>query len=423
MFSWVNQIVISFNLCRKSLIKYSYLNKVLLCLIALATYGCVSNSANLNNNQPAIPSSASSFGLHDVTTFDVSVTNDTIHLLIGGKISANDKKISIRYLQSQDGGNTWSKPVTVANPAAIINNRGNDIQIANHGDYLLALWQNKGELPGMGPLVSAYSTDNGNTWIKGKNPAINDAGDQSHADIIADKSGVFYAVWLEDPEENGYQSLRYSHSRDHGKTWGKAQTIEDSTCSCCWNTLTLSPNNAINVYYRDMKPRDMALMRFTDNGVNWRRISTVGAFGWQFDGCPHVGGALSYADAEPNRLYSLSWTGIEGKSGLYVLASNDNGLHWSAPVILGKQALHGDLAVIKGKAVAVWDEMTNSGSDIFYAPSDDGGKSWSAATKLSTANGSATHPRLAATSKGLLALWTEKSGHQLNRLYWRTIQL
>ncbi|CAG7857408.1 hypothetical protein MCAMS1_02215 [biofilm metagenome] len=389
-------------------------------LFFLNFYGCSSStlfSSNASEKSLINTHTYSTFGLHDITTFDVSVNDEAIHLLIGGKVSATDKKVGIRYLQSKDGGNTWSNPIIVANPESVINNRGNDIQLAAKGEHLLAMWQEKGELPGMGPLASAYSLDNGKTWIDGKNPAINDAGDQSHADVIADKDGHFHAVWLEDPDENGYQSLRYANSNDHGQSWSKAITIEDSTCSCCWNTLALSPNHDLNIFYRDMKPRDMALMRSSDAGKTWQRISTVGAFGWQFDGCPHVGGALAYDDAEPNRLYSLSWTGLEGKSGLYHLASSDNGKTWSTPFKLGKQAVHGDIAVFQGNIVAIWDEIETDGS-IFYATSRDDGNTWSPAKKLTGTNITATHPRLVSTANGMLAVWTEKSGLNPSRIAW-----
>lgn len=422
----INQHQFRVNVLRNRLLIVNLFMNALLCLMALALGGCSSDFRTFKDDkeksQSDSPYSTSFFGLPDLTTFDIFTDSENIHLLIGGKVSLENKQIELRYLKSKDGGNSWSKPITVAKPTAIINNRGNDIQLAAHGDHILALWQTKGELPGMGPLASAYSLNGGKTWINGKNPAINDAGDQSHADVIADKNGALHAVWLEDPEENGYQSLRYASSGDHGAKWSKPLTIEDSTCSCCWNTLNLSPDNAISVFYRDMKPRDMALMRSSDNGGTWQRISTVGAFGWQFDGCPHVGGALAYGSDNPARLHALSWTGLEGKSGLYFLTSDDNGQHWSKPIMIGKQAAHGDIAAINGKVFAIWDETENDGTNIYYAASGNGGKSWSSATKLSTENASATHPRFAATTRGLLALWTEKSDNNLNQVHWRFIQ-
>lgn len=404
----------------------------LICLTLLTMDGC-SSGPLLGIVEPAkettepitaAPYSKSTFGLYDISTFDVYVDGDVIHVIVGGKVSANEKNFAIRYVRSEDGGRHWNDPVAIGDhfPATIAG-RGNDIQLAAETNHLLAVWQTRGELPGMGPMVSAYSHDKGLTWKQGSNPAVNNTGDQSHIDLIADQHGNFHVVWLEDPEENGYQSLRYARSVDWGKTWGQATTLDDSTCSCCWNTFALSPEGELNILYRDMEPRDMSLLQSSDDGKTWRHVSTVGEFGWKFDGCPHVGGSLAYSGADnPDQLHSLVWTGVEQKSGLYHLSSNNNGKSWSNPQKLGNTAIHGDIVALDSNIVAIWDEMEPDGSSIFYAKSEDGGTTWLLATRLTKASNAATHPRLIATIHGLLALWTEKSGKQPRQLARQLIE-
>ncbi|MEQ1483976.1 sialidase family protein [Methyloglobulus sp.] len=407
------------------------LSVTLLCLAALTLNGCSSGQL-LSTVEPKKETaestsvglySKSTFGLTDISTFDVYADNDSIHLIVGGKVSVDNKQIKLSYNRSEDGGVSWQDLITLNNHPASINSRGNDVQLAAKGNHLLAVWQTKGELPSMGPMVSAYSEDNGKTWTQGANPAVNNAGDQSHIDLIADQNGVFHTVWLEDPEENGYQSLRYARSADWGKHWSQTATLDDSTCSCCWNTFALSPENELNILYRDMKPRDMALLQSYDDGKNWRHVSTVGEFGWQFDGCPHVGGALAYmGTGNPRQLHGLVWTGVEGKSGLYHLASNNNGRNWSTPQKIGNTAIHGDIAEFDGNIVAIWDEMEQEGSSIFYAKSEDNGNNWSTPTRLTVASNAATHPRLIATKQGLLALWTEKPSKKPSQLAWQRLE-
>jgi BNR repeat-like domain len=403
---------------------------LLLCLTALTINACASSFPSIVEPATATGKSTlntayskSTFGLHDISTFDVYVDDGIVHVIVGGKVSANDKQVKLRYTRSEDGGHQWNDPIALNDLPATIAIRGNDIQLAAKGDRLLAVWQTKGELPSMGPMVSTYSEDGGKTWKQGANPAINNAGDQSHIDLITDQQGNFHVVWLEDPEENGYQSLRYTNSVDGGKQWGKAATLDDSTCSCCWNTLTLSPENELNILYRDMTPRDMSLRQSSDNGKTWQRASTVGEFGWKFDGCPHVGGSLAYADTKnPKHLHSLVWTGAKQKAGLYHLASNDNGLSWSSPQKLGDAAVRGDIAAYDGNIIALWDEMEADGPSLFYAKSQDEGRHWSTATRLTQPKNSATHPRLITTEHGFLALWTEKPSKQASRLGWLFIE-
>ncbi len=401
---------------------------ILTCLTYVVLVGC--SSAPLLGKVESSPKTAdasveayskSALGLFDISTFDVYVDNDIIHVLAGGKAYANDKQTTLRYTRSEDGGRNWIEPIKIDKTfPATIASRGNDIQLAAKGEYLLAVWQAKGELPGMGPMVSAYSRDNGNTWAVGANPAANDAGDQSHLDLIADRQGYFHAVWLEDPEENGYQSLRYARSDDNGKQWSQARTLDGSTCSCCWNTLTVSPENGLFILYRDMKPRDMSLIQSKDAGNTWQKLSTVGEFGWQFDGCPHVGGSLAYSDGS-GRLHSLAWTGLEQKAGLYYLSSENNGVNWSIPKKMGNTAIHGDVAADASTVVAVWDEMEPDGAGIFYSKAQDGAN-WGALIRLTKANNSATHPRVVAAKTGFLALWTEKPSKQASRLAWQILE-
>jgi hypothetical protein len=385
--------------------------------------GIVKQPENIVNSTTNSTNSNSTFGLFDISTFDVYLENKSIHLLVGGKVSANDKQVKISYTKSEDDGYSWTNPISLNNFPTSINTPGNDVQLAAKGKHLLAIWQTKGELPGMGPMVSDYSEDGGLNWKQGTNPAIYNAGDQSHADLIADQHGRFHAVWLEDPEENGYQSLRYARTIDNGKQWNQTKTLDDSTCSCCWNTFALSPENELNILYRDMKPRDMALLTSSDSGKTWQRLSTVGEFNWKFDGCPHVGGGLAYSQINGlKRLHSLVWTGVDQKAGLYYLASENNGTSWSMPKKMGNAAIHGDIASVDGTVMAIWDEMEADGSGIFYEKSEDSGLTWLAATRLTDANTGATHPRIVATRQGFLAVWTEKPNKQSSHLAWQLIK-
>ncbi|MEQ1531020.1 MAG: exo-alpha-sialidase, partial [Methylococcales bacterium] len=360
-----------------------------------------------------------SLGLLDVAGFDVTVDQQALHVLVAGTHNDGDKKLQLRYLHSEDGGKHWSNPVIIDMqlPVAATNKAGNDVQLAVSGQHLMALWQSSGELPGMGPLASAYSQDGGKTWHAGANPAADMNGDQSHSDLAVDAQGVFHAVWLADPEENGYQSLRYARSNDVGQHWQAAQRLDDSTCSCCWNTLKITPAGELNILYRDMQPRDMALLQSHNHGETWQQAGLVGKFNWQFDGCPHIGGGLAVSQTDGNTaLDSVVWTGEEHQQGLYHLHSADNGKTWAKPYKLGEHPMHSDIAVnAAGVATAVWDEREPDGAGIFTAQTMDAGLSWSKPKRLSQAGNSATHPRVVATATGFMVMWTEKQAKQLSQ--------
>ncbi|MCX7106438.1 MAG: sialidase family protein [Methylococcales bacterium] len=345
----------------------------------------------------------------EIISFDVTEDNGFVHALYVVRTSKNSHRAIIRYSFSKDGGEHWTSPSDVGDEINLISYQGNDVQLAVEGNNLVAIWQIKGELPGMGPMASRYSHDGGKTWFFGENPAGDNNGDQAHIDLIADDKGIFHVVWLADPEENGRQSIRYARSLDGGEHWQASQKLDDSTCSCCWNTLVVSSTGDINVLYRDMQPRDMALMQSTDQGEAWHRISTVGDFKWQFDGCPHIGGGLANAEGV---FYSSVWTGLEGKAGLYFLKSGDNGKGWSAPVPLGRMASHSDIAANKNKVVVIWDEIDQEGSSVYSAKSLDGGTTWTTPSRLSSVGKMAVFPRIVSTAQGFLAMWTETRSKQ-----------
>lgn len=365
----------------------------------------------------------STLGLHDIATFDVYADQQSIHIIAGGKQSQNDAALTLRYQRSMDGGRNWTTPATVSAPLPAINaKRGNDIQLAAHGNRLVALMQGKTSLPGIGPMICLYSEDSGITWKNGANPAKDNDGSQAHIDLIADKAGVFHAVWLEDPEENGYQSLRYSRSEDGGKSWSQLMTIEDSTCSCCWNTIVHSPLDHLNVLYRNMTPRDMAMIRSTDHGATWQPLGAVGDFKWQLNGCPHVGGSAGYVTRGATHwLHSLVWTGMPEKAGLYHLVSSDHGSTWSEPVRLSATGMNGDIAHHGRHTVAAWNEMNPAGMSINLAIAENNGSTWSKPIQLTPGENATTQPRLVATTSGVLAVWTEKPAKQTSRLAWKLI--
>ncbi len=343
-----------------------------------------------------------------LVSYDVYAEGDLLHALFAAT-SDVPKKPYVGYIRSEDGGRHWSAPVEIGQYVAetMESSAGNEIQIAASGDTLLAIWQVTGEIPGMGPLQAIYSGDGGKRWALGVNPTGSDA-DQSHPDLIADSLGRFHLVWLDDRDENGYQGIHYARSDNAGRDWELAQTIDDSTCSCCWNRLLMDGEERVDALYRDMEPRDMALAQSEDSGRSWRRVGSVGEFGWKFDGCPHNGGALARAG---ETLQALVWTGLENKAGLYHLYSGDKGASWSKPQRMGGASLafHSDIAAIDADHVlAIWDARGSTGSVVKISESFDGGRHWSASRPVSTPGRSAEFPRVIATAKGGLAMWVEK---------------
>jgi hypothetical protein len=316
--------------------------------------------------------------------------------------------LELVHQRSRDGGRTWSAPRPLpVRPEDIKGaHRGNDPQVAAHKDRVVAVWTRPGTSPwGSGPLATALSADGGQTWAPGPNPA-DDGSTAGHgyADLLADADGTFFLVWLDG--RDGGQGLRGAVSRDFGKTWSPNATLDDRTCECCWNRLATSQSARAWVLYRDKDPRDLVVAASEDAGRSWSRRGTAGRFDWKFEGCPHVGGGIAFAGGG---LHTLSWTGADGKAGLYALRSPDGGGTWSEPVRMGSSTAHrGDLAGSGDALAAVWDDPVAAKGAILGATSSNGGRTWSAPRPLTPPGSKASHPIVAPVGPGrFLAAWTE----------------
>lgn len=158
-----------------------------------------------------------------------------------------------------------------------------------------------------------------------------------------------------------------------------------------------------------------------DQQHQWQRLSTVGDFDWDFQGCPHIGGSLAFD--EKNYFHATVGTGHEQYAGLYYLNSLDQGVTWSDPIRLGDDsAVHSDLAVNdQGYITASWDKITATGYQVVYAQSKDQGQTWSEAKVLSVADKSSSHPRVVAMKDIVLVVWTESDANSKHILKMTTV--
>jgi hypothetical protein len=389
----------------------------------------------------------SAFG---VVSLDVYAEGAKLHLLTAERVASGRSPV-MHYQHSEDGGATWSTPVSVGvgQPGPEPAHRTLDAQIAASGKHLLAIWTTGAETRfGRGPLATAVSDDGGETWHAGPNPADDGLStDHAFADVTADEAGTFHAVWLDGRERGADvikaaasnaaggattaagKGLRYSRSIDGGRTWSPNVTLDAQCCECCWNSILALPGGVVHVLYRDREPRDMSLITSIDGGKTWGKPSTVGAFNWAFDGCPHVGGALAATGTDRKSLVATVWTAKGADAvGVFAVALNGSASSISSPVQLGgAQSTHPDLAAgADGMVVATWDayvdDADHPGNRAFAAKSHDGGKTWSAPVTLSEPGAAATYPRVVPVAGGFRAFWTEQSPAKPARWTSRVIE-
>jgi len=349
------------------------------------------------------------YSVEDVASVDAKYVDDTLHLLLGKKIQGQD---SLWYQYSHDQAKTWSDAVNITEGLSIEArfNRGNDARLAVQGNHIVVVWMSKkeGAPHNSGPMKAMVSHDAGQNWQEIESPADWQGG--SHGFFAMDANGKAISLaWLDSRKDAGKgaaQGLQYSTSFDGGTTWSKNTTLDDRSCACCWNTAYFNGDD-FYVLYRDKDPSDMAVGR-VNSQQQWQRLSTVGQFNWDFQGCPHIGGSLVFDDQ--NKLFHATvGTGHDKYSGAFYLNSTDLGQSWSEPVQLGDEtAVHSDVAVTEdGNLLAAWDYISDKGFQVVYASSADQGKTWRAPIQISQSGVRATHPRVIAMKDSFLLLWTE----------------
>ncbi len=344
---------------------------------------------------------------------------------------ARTRRRGLNTCSSNDSGATWSAPVSVGEtqPPPEPAHRGALMaQIAASGNVVSSPSGRPAALKTASDGVrwrAPYSADGGKTWTPGANPA-DDGTSSGHAfiDIAADSDGTFHIVWLDTRNDTKIRprlnerapsgkGLRYARSIDGGASWSENVTLDPQTCECCWNTIKTAPGGKVDVLYRSYSPRGHGDRSVSlDAGRTWTAPVRVGQFGWNINGCPHVGGGLAVdPTGKDNSVYAVVWTAKDDLNhGAYVLSSPDGGATWNEPAHLGDStSWHSDIARHDRELIAAWDAFRDEKMAMFFARSADGAKTWSSPVQLSAPAASATHPRAISTPAGFRIFWTEQS--------------
>lgn len=354
-----------------------------------------------------------------VISLDIVRDGDRLHLLTG---KHRQSQKTLWHQVSTDDGTSWSTPVKIHDGDSVAANivRGNDAQISARGDDIVVTWMSyvEGAPFNAGAMSALRSDDGGKTWRKATIPPDWKRGPHGYIDMNSDANGM-HAVWLDSRHGpsgvSAAQALHYAKSIDGGLSWQDNVTLDKLTCSCCWNTLKSDGEGKLFVLYRDKQPSDMAI-GVIDGQQQWQRLNRVGAFDWQFDGCPHIGGGLDFQRVRArNIMHAVVGSGHRDHLGIHYLFSMDNGKNWSEAVSLGDEsAVHADIAAHdNGRVVVVLDMMSEDGLAVYALETSAPGQgTWSQPSRLSGKGSRASHPRIVKTKTGFLALWTEHDGKQ-----------
>ena len=191
---------------------------------------------------------------------------------------------------STDGGATFGPAVKAAHvPALMLGNRRGP-RLAAHGDNLT--------LTVIGTELLAFaSRDGGKTWSEAV--TINDVPTSAREglhDLAAAPDGKLFVTWLD--LRNGRTELWGAESADGGRTWSTNAQVyrspDKSICECCHPSALYDAQGNLAVMWRNsvQGARDMWLAVRAKGAKEFSAARKIGTGTWTLNACPMDGGRI-----------------------------------------------------------------------------------------------------------------------------------
>jgi hypothetical protein len=333
----------------------------------------------------------------------------------------------ISVASSKDQGRSFSTPVQVTREKLKLDwgpDARPQIVVEKNGGIALAfsIFRDKAF---NGQVLATRSTDGGQNFAELR-PITSSNESQRFAALGLDADGSVFAAWIDkrnrvpaQQEGRKYEGagLFFASSKDGGAVYAEARLASDNTCECCRLGLAFAGPGRPVVVFRNLFEggvRDHAVMTFADPATpgEIRRVSNDD---WQISACPHHGPSLSIS---ATGTYHVSWyTNGKARKGLFYARSQDEGRTFSDPLPLGRADRNPTRPyVLTGPrgATMVWKEFDGEKTSVNAMTSHDEGKSWSTPVTIATTTDTSDHPLLVSDGQATYLSWmTKADGYRL----------
>ena len=329
---------------------------------------------------------------------------------------------------SSDFGRTYSTPVRInkldqkisawpENPPAI--------EISNSGRINVLYYADEEQ---KSTSFFSYSDDNGRTFSTPTLVSDHAQSAMHYMDkMLIAKDNTLYLFWHDTRHEShdkelgtGVLSLYYSIKTPSDNSQFSNQFLSDGICSCCRTATTFSPSGKPVIFARMVYKngvRDHALIRMNEDDT-WLKPQRVTHDNWDIEACPEHGPALAI---DNNNRTHLTWFTLGNtRKGIFYAQTDDYGKTVSAPIALGNidhLPSHPDVIALKQRVVIAWKEFDGDRTTLHIKDSPDRGKSWSDKTTSLSSKSKNSHPKLITNNSDIFLSWTSKDqGHQIIKL-------
>ncbi len=278
---------------------------------------------------------------------------------------------NVMLRRSTDGVN-FSAPVRVNDregDGAVRNENPPKVAVAPNGDVYVC-WASERER-WKGDIRFARSTDGGNTFSKALT-LNSDAGGAptGHAfqSLSVDQKGKIYVAWIDErakrKEDRGGE-IWLAVSMDRGKTFSPDRRILTDVCECCRTNLQVDAAGTLYLSYRTVPRtgpmyRDTIVARSQDGGKSFK-TTLASEDKWEIAGCPVAGPSFSFDPA--GNLTAVWFMGGGTRPGLYYATSADKGATFAPRQLLDPDQKIGKhthtVSLPDGKILVAWDDATD----------------------------------------------------------------
>jgi hypothetical protein len=273
-------------------------------------------------------------------------------------------------------------------------------------------------------INTVSSVDGGKSFTTPKS-LVNDGSSQRFPSVVIQPDNSIFIAWIDkrlvaDAKKVGQErlggSIAYAFSNDGGNTFSSERFANENSCECCRIGATSDPQGGVGIVYRAIFPggvRDHAtqIIHASDEGVI-RRISKDE---WKTDACPHHGPSIAISSS--GKIHVAWFTQGSARSGVFYASSNNQGKTYSRPQRIGQEDenISRPYLLAQGKSVyLVWKRFDGNRTSIFLKQSSDDGKTWTPPAIIASTDGYSDHPLLISKNQQVYLSWlTREDGYQL----------
>jgi hypothetical protein len=276
-----------------------------------------------------------------------------------------------------------------------------------------------------GHAFIARSDDGGKTFAPPQ-PITSGSPSQRFEAAALDQDGRVFIAWIDKrdaakakTEGNAYAgaALAFAWDDKPGGTLQAATIARDNSCECCRIGVAFAGPGRPVVLFRNIFDggiRDHAVITFADPetpGILYR-VSDDDA---KIDACPHQGPSLAIG---PDGVYHATWFALGRKlKGLYYAHSDDGGKTFSSPMKLGtpKAQTSRPYVLTAGSTVYLaYKSFDGETTTVDLMTSHDSGKTWGAPHSIAATHDASDHPLLIGNRTTAYLSWlTLKEGYRL----------